>query len=159
MERRPRSGELETKVWHQVFTALILTFSYQRLKFTILKHVIQDGDGVIWGDCNPDTNQLVVRVNRYKIVSHGKPSIGRMLCKINIWHSTADVNACRPLYEALSAVDGEHEIWRQIVASNREPKWKFVQPNTYLKDDDIVGLREYEASNVDIIQSFAERDL
>ena len=130
-----------------------------KAQFAIFKHILQDGDGVIWVDCNPDTKTLVVRVNRYKVVSHGKPSIGSMLCKISIWRSTADINACRPFYEALSAVDGEYEIWRQFVSSNREPKWKFVQPNTFLKDDGIVGLREYVASNVGIIQSFFERNL
>lgn len=41
--------------------------------------------------------------------------------------------------------------------SNPEPKWKFVQPNTSLKDDDTVELREYEASNEGIIHSFIGR--
>lgn len=108
---------------------------------------------------DPVAKRLLVHVDRSKVVSHGKPSIGRMLCKIHIWHSTADVDACRPFYEALSAVDGEYEIWRQIVVSNPEPMWKFVQPNTFLKDDGTIELREYEASNLGIIQSFFERKI
>ncbi|KAH8590734.1 dipeptidyl peptidase III [Bisporella sp. PMI_857] len=102
---------------------------HDRAQFAILKHILQEGDGVIWIECDPDTETLIVRVERSKIISHGKPSVGRMLCKINIWHSTADINACRPFYEALSVIDGEYETWRRIVASNPEPKWKFVQPN------------------------------
>ncbi|KAI2781585.1 hypothetical protein F4815DRAFT_466724 [Daldinia loculata] len=65
----------------------------------------------------------------------------------------------RPVYEALSAVDGEYESWRRIVASNPEPKWKFVQPNTFPRDDGTVELREYPASNEGIIQLFFERGL
>lgn len=59
----------------------------------------------------------------------------------------------------LSIVDGQYEVWRQTVVLNPEPKWKFVQPNTFLKDDGTVELREYEASNIGIIQSFFERGL
>ncbi|PHH92742.1 hypothetical protein CDD83_5571 [Cordyceps sp. RAO-2017] len=59
---------------------------------------------------------------------------------------TADVGACWPFYEALSAVDGKHEAWRQTVASKAEPRWKIVQPNTFLEDDGTVRLREYEHS-------------
>lgn len=80
-----------------------------------------------------------------------------MLRRIQIWHCTADVEACRPFYENLSAVDGEFEQWRKTVASKTEPKWKFVQPNTFLTEDMTVELREYEASNEGIIKSFADR--
>lgn len=108
---------------------------------------------------DPVAKTLFVRVDRSKILSHGKPSIGRMLCNIHVWHSTADIEACRPYYKALSAVDGEYEIWRQAVVSNHEPKWKFVQPNTFVKPDGSVEITEYETSNAGIIKSFFERDL
>lgn len=130
-----------------------------KAQFAILKHTLQDGDGVMSIEHDPVAKTLHVHVDRSKILSHGKPTIGRMLCKIHVWHCTADVEACRPFYETLSAVDGEYEIWRRIVVSNPEPKWKFVQPNTFLKDDGTVKLVEYEASNAGIIQSFFERDL
>jgi Peptidase family M49 len=32
-----------------------------------------------------------VRVDRSKIISHGKPSLGRMLCRIQVWRCIADV--------------------------------------------------------------------
>lgn len=63
------------------------------------------------------------------------------------------------LNKALSTVDGKYETWRQIVVSNREPKWKFVQPNTFAKPDGSIEIKEYEASNVGIIESFFERNL
>ncbi|KAJ5709669.1 dipeptidyl peptidase III [Penicillium malachiteum] len=125
--------------------------------FANAKHLLQDGDGVMTVDHDPIKNTLFVRVDRSKIMSHGKPSIGKMLYSIHIWHSTADLNACRPFYEDLSIVDGQYEIWRKIVVANKEPKWKFVQPNTFLRKDGTVELREYEATDVGIIQSFYER--
>lgn len=102
---------------------------------------------------------IYIRVDRSKILSCGKPAIGRMLCKIHVWHCTADIEACRPFYNMLSTVDEQYEVWRQTVVLNPEAKWKFVQPNTFLKDDGTVELVEYDASNVGIIQSFFERGL
>ncbi|KAJ5109410.1 dipeptidyl-peptidase 3 [Penicillium angulare] len=133
--------------------------AHDRALFAILNHLLQDGGGVLSVECNAAEKKLTLHVDRSKLLSHGKPSIGRMLCKIHIWHSTADINACRPFYEALSTVDEEFEMWRQIVVSNPEPKWKFVQPNTFLRADGTVELREYEASNEGIICSFLERNV
>lgn len=113
----------------------------------------------MWIEHDPVSRTLFVRVERSKIVSHGKPSIGRMLQKIHVWHSTADIESCRPFYDSLSVVDGQYEVWRQIVISNPEPKWKFLLPNTFLKDDGTVELREYDANSLGIIQSFYERGL
>lgn len=82
-----------------------------------------------------------------------------MLCNIQIWHATADVKACRPYYDGLSVVDGEFEKWRQVVASKSEPRWKFVQPNTFLEKDGTITLREYEESDAGVVKSFFERRL
>ncbi|KAI0893450.1 dipeptidyl peptidase III [Annulohypoxylon nitens] len=128
-------------------------------QFAILKYLLENGNGVMYIEHDTASETLFVRLERSKIISNGKSSIGNMLCNIHIWRSTADINACRPFYEALSVVDGKYEQWRQIVVSKPEPKWKFVQPNTFLKDDGTVELREYEASNVGIIQSFFERNV
>ncbi|KAI0025476.1 dipeptidyl peptidase III [Xylariomycetidae sp. FL0641] len=132
---------------------------HAQAEFAIFRHLLQDGNGVMSIEHDPSANTIFVKVDRSKILSDGKPSLGRMLCKIHIWHSTADIEACRPFYEALSTVDGDYELWRQVVISNPEPGWKFVQPNTFLKDDGTVEVQEYEASNAGIIQSFAERGL
>ncbi|KAK8108992.1 peptidase M49- dipeptidyl-peptidase III [Apiospora sp. TS-2023a] len=132
---------------------------HEQAQFAILKHLLQHGKGVIRVEVNPISEDLFVQVERSKIVTHGKPALGLMLRKLHIWRSTADVEACRPYYEALSVVDGEYETWRHIVVSKSEPKWKFVQPNTFLQEDGSVTLREYEASNAGIIKSFFERGI
>ncbi|CAG8921749.1 unnamed protein product [Penicillium salamii] len=166
--RALRSFKVEDQAWNGDHDQVIcnkqrplvtnmLTIICSKALFAILKHILQDGGGVLSIEHNVEEGTLFVRVDRSKIISHGKPSIGRMLCKIHIWHSTADIEACRPFYNSLSVVDGEFETWRKIVASNPEPKWKFVQPNTFLKGDGTVELREYDASNEGIIHSFFDR--
>ncbi|KAI0389094.1 dipeptidyl peptidase III [Xylariaceae sp. FL0594] len=136
--------------------------AHDQAQFAILKHILRDGVGVIKIELNgPHDDKLHVRVDKSKISSCGKASIGRMLCKISIWRATADVEACTPFYEELCAVDCEYEVWRRIVVSNPEPKWKFVQPNTFLNEDGggKVELSEYEASDAGIVRSFFERGL
>ncbi|KAJ5640462.1 dipeptidyl-peptidase 3 [Penicillium herquei] len=127
--------------------------------FAIFNHMLNHSNGVITVDRDVVDKKLYIHVDREKITSYGKLAIGQMLCKLHIWHSTADIEACKPYYEALSTVDDVYESWRQIVVSNPEPKWKFVQPNTFLKDDGTVELREYEASNAGIIKSFYGRNI
>lgn len=90
---------------------------------------------------------------------------------LHIYRCTADVSACRNLYEPLTAVDGEYATWRQMVVSGggtnpsdatharTDPGGKIVQANTFLGGDGTVRLKVYDVSNEGIIESFAERDV
>lgn len=89
-----------------------------------------------------------VHVHRSKITSHGKLSLGRMLCWIHVWRCIADIKSCREFYESLSVVDGEYEAWRQVMASKPELKWKFVQANTILKENGEVELKTRASSSL-----------
>lgn len=102
------------------------------------------------------TSKLKVNIDRTKILSDGKPSLGRYLCRLHIWRCTADVSSCKQFYEPMCAVDGKYEEWRKIVCSKPKPRWKFVQPNTF-EEEGTVAMKVYEESNEGIIQSWAER--
>ncbi|KAL7929496.1 peptidase family M49 domain-containing protein [Trichoderma chlorosporum] len=140
---------VQDEAWGQV---------HHQAYFSILKHLLQDGNGVISIAHRHTQQSLTVKVDRSKILSHGKPSLGRYLCKLHIWRCTADVSACRDFYEPLCAVDGVYEEWRKIVVSKPKMKWKFVQPNTFLTGNS-VEVKVYEESNEGIIQSWAERNI
>ena len=134
--------------------SLILTQAH----FSILKHLLEDGDGVISIARDLAHQSLTVHVDQSKISSHGKPSLGRYLCKLHIWRCTADVSACRKFYEPMCAVDDVYEEWRKIIVSKPKMRWKFVQPNTFLKGEN-VEIKVYEESNEGIIQSWVERNV
>lgn len=106
--------------------------------------------------CDPSQQKLVVHVDRSKIVTHGKPALGKMLLRLHVYRCTADVQACRSYYEDLSRVDGEYLEWRKIVLAKSQPKWVFVQANTFLEEGE-VRLKEYESSVEGVVQSWAER--
>ncbi|KAI0509555.1 peptidase family M49-domain-containing protein [Xylaria bambusicola] len=61
------------------------------------------------------SQSLTVRVDRAKIKTHGKPALGKMLLRLHMYRSTADVDGCRAYYEALSKVHETHVEWRQTV--------------------------------------------
>lgn len=80
-----------------------------------------------------------------------------MLLRLHIYRCTADVQSCREYYEELSRVYDEYLVWRDIVVAKKEPKWVFVQANTFLDDDKKVILKEYEPTAKGVVQSWAER--
>jgi len=129
--------------------------------FAIFKHLLMEGDGVLTVHHDASTSALHVTVDRTKIISNGKPALGRLMCALHIWRCTADVEACRPFYESLTSVEGVYEAWRQVVEKRPERRVKFVQGNTslvYTVEGD-VECKEYEESDEGIIQSWAERGI
>ncbi|RAL00385.1 dipeptidyl peptidase III [Aspergillus ibericus CBS 121593] len=138
-----------TKKWGQ---------AHSRAHFAILRHLLRDSDGLYIITCDAENTTLTVKVDRLRVISHGKPSLGRMLLNLHIYRCTADISNCRHFYEDLSHVDDEALTWRKIVISKRDPPLAFSQGNTYRVGDD-VKLKEYEPTARGIIQSWAERGL
>lgn len=111
----------------------------------MLNHLLIDGGGVLAVEHDTDAGSLTVKVDRSRMSSHGKPSLGRLLCRIHIWRRTADVESCQKDCEASTDVAaGEHEEWSRLVAGKPEPRWKFVHANTFLRDGQVT-MKEYEA--------------
>lgn len=109
-------------------------------------------------ECDPSKNKLTVRLDSSLILKYGKPALGRMLLRLHIYRCTADIDECRAFYEDLSKVDGESAEWRRIVVANKEPKWVFSQPNTFEDGENgTVALKEYPATSMGVIESWAER--
>ena len=118
--------------------------------------LLSAGDGFMAVDCDPSANKLIVRVDRSKILSHGKPAIGELLLKLHIYRCTADVETCRTFYEDLTRLDDDFLKWRRIVLANKRPKQLFVQANTFVENGRVY-VKEYEQTIDGLIQSWAER--
>ena len=132
--------------------------AHSRARFAILKCLLKDGNGFMTIDCNSAEDQITVHVDRSRILTHGKPALGRMLLRLQMYCSTADVKNCRHYYEELSRVEGQYLEWRRIVLGKVPPRWVFVQPNTFLQGEEVI-LKNYDATPQGVIQSWAERNL
>ena len=122
----------------------------------MLKCLLLHGKGCVRIDHDAEKARLTVRVDRQRIISDGKPTMEQMLLRLHMYRVTADIDACRPYYESLSAVEAEHLAWRKTLMARNMPRLNYVHANTFLDGDD-VRLKEYEASPAGIIQSWFER--
>ncbi|KAI1331974.1 peptidase family M49-domain-containing protein [Xylariaceae sp. FL0255] len=130
--------------------------AHSRAHFAMLMCLLRNSDGCVQVEHDEANNKLTVRVDRSKIVSHGKKALGEMLLRLHMYRCTADVQACRGYYEDLSHVDDERLRWRKTVLLNTPSPLLNVQANTFM-DGDTVVLKEYETTYESIIDSWYER--
>jgi dipeptidyl-peptidase III len=121
-----------------------------------MKCLLLDGGGVLSIHCDPSKQILTARIDKSKILTHGKPALGRMLLRLHMYRCTANVKECRAYYEELSRVNGQYLEWRKVVLSRKAPPLLYVQANTFLEDETVM-LKEYEPTVKGIIQSWVER--
>ncbi len=137
--------------------------AHAQARFSILRCFLEAGnDFVRLSHTQPDLSDLVIVLDRSKILSHGRPAVERYLQRLHVYKATADVTAGRALY--LHMTDVDPDFWgskvRDEVLRRKTPRKIFVQANTVLADDGTtVALREYEPSLAGMIQSWAERDV
>ena len=107
-----------------------------------------------------ELSDLTIKLDRNKILSHGRPAVERVLQKLHVYKCSADVDAARAFYEEFTKVEGDFwgEKVRGQVLRRKTPRKVFVQGNT-VEEDGKVELREYEASLEGMIRSWAERDV
>ncbi|KAL4767607.1 peptidase family M49-domain-containing protein [Aspergillus nidulans var. acristatus] len=139
----------KTKKWGQ---------AHMQARYSILRTFLDAGDDFVkLAYTKEDLSDLEIRLDRSKILSHGRPAVEKYLQKLHIYKSTADVEAGKALYDDITSVD---EWWgtkvRDIVLKNKIPRKIFVQANTILEGDEVI-LKEYEPTLEGIIQSFVER--
>jgi dipeptidyl-peptidase-3 len=102
---------------------------------------------------------LYVRVDRSKVLSHGKSIVGKLLVELQVRKSTADGTGAKEYYTKLTTPlpgwDGEI---RDLVLKKKLPRKIFVQNNTSIVNDE-VQLKEYPLTLAGVIESFIERNL
>ncbi|KAK7104572.1 dipeptidyl peptidase 3-like isoform X2 [Littorina saxatilis] len=144
----------ETRQWRQ---------AHMNARFVILRVMLEAGEGLVsieqttGDDGQPD---LRVKLDRAKIIPVGKPAIGNFLRKLQVYKSTADVEAGKTMYEFYSDVNDSHEphfrSLRSIVLARKQPRRMFVQQHTTEKGGQ-VSLKSYEPTAGGLIQSFVDR--
>ena len=142
----------ETKAWRQ---------AHMRARFVILGVFLEAGSGLVQlaeklgTDGKPD---LEVHLDRSKILSVGRPAIGKFLLALQTYKSLGDLAGGLALFDKYSAVSDKMLEIRAIVMARKEPRKLLVQP--LLRQDaasSTVELVEFEASTVGMIESFVAR--
>jgi len=137
--------------------------AHMQARFSILQTFLDAGDGFCVidseraGGGGEELQDLAVRLDRSKILSHGRPAVEEYLRKLHIYKCTADIEGGRKLYEDMTRVEGD--FWmkvRELVLKKKSPRKVFVQGNTVMEGEKVV-LKEYEATLEGVIRSWAER--
>lgn len=136
--------------------------AHSQARFSILRCFLEAGDDFCkLRYTKDDLSDLVIELDRAKILTTGRKAVESYLQKLHIYKSTADFSAGSELYARMTDVD--LEFWggkvRNEVLRNKQPRKVFVQPNTRLTADGKVELIEYEPTLEGLIQSFAEREI
>ncbi|KAH9079400.1 aflatoxin-detoxifizyme [Lactarius deliciosus] len=102
---------------------------------------------------------LFIRVDREEVLSQGKEVVGTLLVDLQVRKSTADGAGARQFYTQLTTpLPGWDKDIRDIVLKKKVARKLFVQPNTFVQDDEVV-LKEYPLTPAGVIQSFVERKI
>ncbi|KAI0006024.1 aflatoxin-detoxifizyme [Russula compacta] len=133
--------------------------AHMQARLGITQHLIKGG--IAWLEevrgAGGNLENLFIRVDREKVLSHGKEVVGKLLIDLQVRKSTADGAGARQFYTQLTTpFPGWDKDIRDVVLRKKTPRKLFVQPNTFIQDGEVV-LRGYPLTNAGVIQSFIER--
>lgn len=136
--------------------------AHSQARFSILKCFLEAGEDFCRLDYKQeDLSDVVIRLDRAKILTTGRRAVEAYLQQLHVFKSTADVAAGTALYERMT--DVEPVFWGQTVRGQvlkqKQPRKVFVQGNTVVDGDGRVVLREYEPSLEGMVASYGERDI
>lgn len=103
-----------------------------------------------------DFDDLKLVVDASKLDTEAVEALRDFLHKLHVYKTTANVNEGLSFYEDMTGVPEEYAKFRDVVLKKKLPRKQLIQANTYLNGDE-VEVREYDESEVGMIQSFADR--
>ncbi|XP_054707334.1 dipeptidyl peptidase 3-like [Uloborus diversus] len=152
--------EPQTESWLQVCS---VCRHMPQARYVILQVLLEGGGDFVkieklkGADGNPD---LLVTMDRSRLLTVGKPVIGNFLKRLQLYRATADAKSAKTMYDKYSAVTSEDRCpflhHREIVMARKRPRIMFVLANTILKDGK-VHLKNYDSTLEGMIQSWVDR--
>ncbi|ODV97053.1 hypothetical protein PACTADRAFT_39683 [Pachysolen tannophilus NRRL Y-2460] len=131
--------------------------AHMQARYSIFKTMLEAGL-VKLEYSKPDYSDLLVKLDPTLIHTVGKKCIGDYLLKLHVYKCSADVVNGTKFYTEKTTVTPDIAKFREIIISKRMPRKQFIQANSFIEDDE-VKLKEYEESEIGMIQSFVDREV
>ena len=130
--------------------------AHMQARFALFSVMLEAGKGFITLDKDSEGNDIV-RMDRTKIESVGRPAVGAFLRKLNILKATASATAGRALYHHYTKVSKRFIELRKASMKKRRARHIWVQSVTDLDATGKVILRSYPGNYRGVIDSFLDR--
>lgn len=138
----------ESKKWGQ---------AHMQARFGIFKSLHKAGVVTLEYKDQDNFDDLEIVVHESKLDTAGVKALGDFLHKLHVFKTTADVKQGVKFYDDITGVSEEYAKFRDAVLRKKLPRKQLIQANTILTSDGTVEVREYQESEVGMIQSFADR--
>ncbi|ABN65730.2 dipeptidyl-peptidase III (DPP III) (Dipeptidyl aminopeptidase III) (Dipeptidyl arylamidase III) [Scheffersomyces stipitis CBS 6054] len=102
-------------------------------------------------------DDLEIIVDESKLDTVAVEALGDYLAHLALYKSTANVAEGVPYYIGKTDITDDYARFRDTVIRKKKPRQQLIQANTVIGEDKTVEVKEYEESEVGMIQSFAER--
>ncbi|KZT68119.1 dipeptidyl-peptidase III [Daedalea quercina L-15889] len=135
--------------------------AHMQARLGITQHLIKSGIARLEEvrSAEGTLENLYIRVDKEKVLTHGREAAGKLLVELQVRKSTADGPGARAYYTELTTpLPGWEGEIRDLVLKKKLPRKIFVQPNTFVENGEVV-LKEYPLTPVGVIESFIERRL
>uniref|UniRef100_A0A7S0HT66 Dipeptidyl peptidase 3 n=1 Tax=Hanusia phi TaxID=3032 RepID=A0A7S0HT66_9CRYP len=129
--------------------------AHMQARYAILRVLLEAGEGLV--SISRKEEEVVISLDRSKILSVGRKAMAAFLEKLNVYKATADVEEGIRMYKHYTSVPEDMLELRNIVLAKKEPRKIFVQGVTCLTSDGQVDFKEFEATPYGMINSFKER--
>lgn len=139
--------DLESKKWGQ---------PHMQARFGIFKCLHKAGV-VSLKYTKEDFDDLELVTDPSKLNTEAVEALREYLHKLHIYKTTANVHAGVQFYQDLTEVTPDYAKFRDVVLRKKLPRRQLIQANTVLRDDGSIEVREYEESEVGMIQSYFDR--
>lgn len=106
-----------------------------------------------------DFDDLEIVVDELKLSTTAVGALSDFLHNLHVFKTTANVKEGIAFYNDITEVTEEYAKFRDVVIRKKLPRKQLIQTNTFLNEDGTIEVREYEESEVGMIQSFMDRNV
>ncbi|KAG7195808.1 uncharacterized protein KQ657_002193 [Scheffersomyces spartinae] len=140
----------ESKKWGQ---------PHMQARFGIFKTLFKAGVASLKYTDNETFSDLLMVVDKLKLTTAGVEALGDFLLNLHVFKATGNVIEGVAYYTDITEVTPEFSRFRDVVLAKKLPRRQLIQGNTFLGENGEFFVKEYEETEVGMIQSFADREI